>query len=319
VGGWIPAGHSTAPSAATEPDAAPDTIDAERPPVVTVSVERDQIPAGTAVDHRAWFRVALGRPVVARDVCEVQPDPVAARAGDRHRRLRIDLGTVDPERGGGVAQCVHSPAQASGQYLLELGKRPNRGLLDPGDRTRRGRAKADRHRHGLCVVEQQRRKLATGAEAIATGNARSRLDGVAERAQLFHVATDRPGSDLEAFGELLAGPFTANLQQRKQGEQAGGRLDHEDLEDYTNCGQELTATQCNGGLSRTEYDRNCREPSRMSTTTLISTCLEPAGGRSSSSTCRSVSQRSPPVAATSRARSRPRRAPGATPRAHSWR
>ena len=71
----------------------------------------------------------------------------------------------------------------------------------------------DGHGDRLGVVEQQRRQLAAGAQPVAAGDAGRGLDRIAERAQLVDVAADRAGADLEAVGELLAGPFPAHLEQ----------------------------------------------------------------------------------------------------------
>ena len=48
-------------------------------------------------------------------------------------------------------------AEAGRQDLLQLGQRPQRRLLDAGHGPVGGGAQADRHGHGLVVVEQQRR------------------------------------------------------------------------------------------------------------------------------------------------------------------
>ena len=118
-------------------------------------------------------------------------------------------------------------AQAVGQDLLELGQRPHRRLLDPGDLPGGGRAQADGDRDRLLVVEQQRRQLGAGAQAVAAGDPRRRLDRVAERAQLVDVATDRARANLEPLSELGAGPLAPHLQQREQRQQACRGLDHE--------------------------------------------------------------------------------------------
>ena len=80
------------------------------------------------------------------------------------------------------------------------------------DAGRRG-AQPDGHGHRLGVVEQQRRQLAAGAQPVAAGHAGRGLDRIAERAQLVDVAADRARADLEPVGQLLAGPFAANLEQ----------------------------------------------------------------------------------------------------------
>jgi hypothetical protein len=107
-----------------------------------------------------------------------------------------------------------------GQDLLELDQGAHGGLLDAGDRGARGGAQADRDRHSLVVVEQQGRHRGPGVQAVAAGRARERVDGVAEVAQALDVATNGPARDLQAAGELLAGPVAARLEQREQLEQS---------------------------------------------------------------------------------------------------
>ena len=52
-------------------------------------------------------------------------------------------------------------------------------------------------------------------------------DRIAEAAQPVDVAADRPRPDLEAVGEVGAGPLATALQQRQEVEQAGRRLEHD--------------------------------------------------------------------------------------------
>src|SRR5205807_9583580 len=106
------------------------------------------------------------------------------------------------------------------QYLLELGQRANRRLLDARDRAGRGRAQTDGDGHRLGVIQQQRRELSSGAESISAGDAGRGLDRVAERAQLVDVTANRPRADLEPVGELLPGPLAPDLEQRQEGEEA---------------------------------------------------------------------------------------------------
>jgi hypothetical protein len=53
------------------------------------------------------------------------------------------------------------------QHLFELGQRAHRGLLDSGDGATGGGAEPDRH--GLLVVQEQRRKNSPGAQSVAAG------------------------------------------------------------------------------------------------------------------------------------------------------
>ena len=125
-------------------------------------------------------------------------------------------GPSTPNVGRRVAERADPAAKPAGQDLLELGQRADRRLLDPGDPAGGRGPQADGDGDGLGVVEQQRRKLAAVAEPVAAGDAGRGLDRIAERAQFVDVAADRAGADLEAVGELLAGPFPAHLEQRKQ-------------------------------------------------------------------------------------------------------
>ena len=109
------------------------------------------------------------------------------------------------------------------QDLLDLGQRAQRGLLDPGHRAARRRAQADRHRHRLVVLEQQRRQVRAGLEPVATDGAAIRVDRVAEAAQALDVLADRPGAHLEPLGELRAGPVARRLEQREQAEESRRR------------------------------------------------------------------------------------------------
>jgi len=52
------------------------------------------------------------------------------------------------------------------------------------------------------------------------------LDRVAELAQPVHIPPDGPRADLEAFGQLAAGPFAGRLEERKQPKQTGSCVTH---------------------------------------------------------------------------------------------
>jgi hypothetical protein len=109
---------------------------------------------------------------------------------------------------------------------LELQERADRGLLDTGHGAIGREAESDRHRHGLVVVEQERRQGSAGTEAIAARGAAGRGHRVAEPAQPVHVTAQRPSRDIQALGQLRAGPFAADLQQGQQMQQAGGHVEH---------------------------------------------------------------------------------------------
>ena len=63
---------------------AADAVDAERPPVVAVEVEGDEVPAVAQRDQAVRLDVAPAGAVVAGAVVEAQPVLAAAGLGERH-------------------------------------------------------------------------------------------------------------------------------------------------------------------------------------------------------------------------------------------
>jgi len=193
-----------------------DPVDPEGAPVVPVRVPGHQVPAPSVV-HQAvrLHRAPAGRPGMG-PVVESQPLVVPAGARDDGQHVRVHLRPARWHgqcRGGDSADPV---AQPRGKHSLQLGQRPHRGLLDPGDRAIRRGPQSDRDRHRLLVVEQQRRQGTPGAEAIAAGHTGARLDRIAERAQPGHVVADGPGRNVEPGGELGTGPVPPRLEQAQQ-------------------------------------------------------------------------------------------------------
>jgi hypothetical protein len=182
---------------------------------------------------------AAGRAVV-RAIAEAQALVIAAGGGDRDEGRRVDRRAGRGVRDGRRPDRAHAAPQPRRQEALELGERSDGGLLDPGDPAARRGAQPDRDRHGLLLVEQQRRERRARAEAVAAGDAARRVHGIAEPAQALHVAPDRARSDLETVGELGPGPFPARLQEGQQLQEAGGGLEHR-AQSRTDCGPELTA------------------------------------------------------------------------------
>jgi hypothetical protein len=154
-------------------------------------------------------------------VGEAQALVVAAGAGDDRERVGVGARAGEGVGHGRGAQRVDAAAQARGEDLLELGQRPDRGLLDPGHAGARRRAQADRDGDRLLLVEQQGRQRGARTEAVAAGDAARGGDRVAEAAQPVHVAADRPRPHVEALGEVGAGPFAAALQEGQELEQTG--------------------------------------------------------------------------------------------------
>ena len=114
-----------------------DAVDPEGAPVVAVGVPGDQVPAPAGDQavrlHRAagwWRRRGRGS------------RSAAARGRGRRRRGRSGRsgrrwGRRCAGRDGDRLQGVDAVAQPGRQHLLQLGQGPQRGLLDPGDRTAR--------------------------------------------------------------------------------------------------------------------------------------------------------------------------------------
>ena len=113
-----------------------------------------------------------------------------------------------------------------GKDLLELGERAHRGLLDAGHADARRRPQPDGDGHRLLLVEQQRRHLGAGAEAVAAADAGRRADRIAECPQPLDVAPNRARVDLEALGERRPAPARPCLEQRQEAQQARRGLDH---------------------------------------------------------------------------------------------
>jgi hypothetical protein len=161
-------------------------------------------------------------------VVEAQPFVVAAGGDERGEDVRIRGGTRPVRRHGDQVhlQRAHAAPQARGQDVLELRQRPQRRLLHPGDAAAHGRPQADRHGHGLLVVQQQRRDVGARAQAVAADRAPRRLHRIAEAAQPLDVVADRAPAHAEPLGELGTGPVARGLQEREQPQEACRRLQH---------------------------------------------------------------------------------------------
>jgi hypothetical protein len=173
--------------------------------------------------------VGLDEPRLAA-VVEAQPLDVADRGGDRRQLGRVDLGVGGVGAGvlGGAVddrgERLDRGPQPGRQHLLELRQRAGARLGDSGDSG--GGAQADRDGHGLLVVEEQRRQLAAGAEPVPARRPQRGVDGVVECAQAFDVVSHGAGRDAQPCGELGSAPVGPRLQEREQGEQPGGCLEH---------------------------------------------------------------------------------------------
>jgi len=98
-------------------------------------------------------------------------------------------------------------------------------LLDAGDGAAGGGPQAEGDGDGLVVVEQQRRELRPGAEAVAARAGRG-VHGVTEVAQLLDVAAHGPRVHLEPPGQGRTGPLARRLQETEEAQQAGGGFEH---------------------------------------------------------------------------------------------
>jgi hypothetical protein len=159
--------------------------------------------------------VRLDRPpglaAVVALVVEPQALVVAAHGRECGEHLGVDAGLVPGDLDGCLVQRGDPVPQPRREDLLELGERPDRRLLDPGDGVRGPQPHRDGD--GFLVVEQERRHGGTGAEAVATRDTRCGVHGVAQVAEPFDVVADGPGGDAELLGQRRPRPVTAGLQQ----------------------------------------------------------------------------------------------------------
>ena len=155
----------------------PHPVDAEGAPVVPVHVPRDEVPAAPAVDQSVRLHRSPRRQPRRRVVVEAQLLMVPAGGDDRSEHVRIHLALVRRQGQRVGPQGVDAVPQARGEHLLQLRQRPDRGLLDAGDRAARGGPQADRDGHGLLVVEEQGRHRPLGAEPVAAGHPRRASTG----------------------------------------------------------------------------------------------------------------------------------------------
>ena len=90
--------------------------------------------------------------------------------------------------------------KAPGHDLPHRAQGSPRGVSDAGAG---GGRQLERHRQGdgLFVVEQHRRKVGAGVEAVAAVRAHRGANRVSELPQAVHVATDRAFADAQSFGQ----------------------------------------------------------------------------------------------------------------------
>ncbi len=175
-----------------------DPVQAEGSPVVAVGVPGQQIPAVRGVDQPVRLDVA-GGDAAAAFVAQPQLPLVPAGGRDRGQQFGVHgagRGSGERERGGMEGgDLVPEPGR---QHRLELGQRPERGLLQPGHAAGRRGMQADRHRHRLLIVQQQRRQgSAAGAEPVTARRARYRVHRIPQVAQPVDVTPHGPQPDAE--------------------------------------------------------------------------------------------------------------------------
>ena len=129
---------------------------------------------------------------------------VAAHARKIGQDLRVDRrpGSSMADVHGDRLERAHATAEPGREHLLELRERPQGGLLDTGHRTAGGRPQADRDRHRLLVVEQQRRQARPRLEPVSAHGSPRGMHRVTQRPQPIDVVADRPLAHLETVGQL---------------------------------------------------------------------------------------------------------------------
>jgi hypothetical protein len=103
---------------------------------------------------------------------------------------------------------ARTPSQPRRQHLLQFRQRTQRRLFHAIEGPTGRGAQAQRDRHGLLVIEQQRGQRGTSAQPVPADRPTRRVHRVAEVAQPLHVVADRTRTDLKPFRQLGARPVT---------------------------------------------------------------------------------------------------------------
>jgi hypothetical protein len=121
----------------------------------------------TGVHEAVWLGPPPRAFAVRLGVAEAHHPPVGDGRGKAREDLRIHGGARTGQRRHGLPEHAELRPQPAGQHLFNLGERPDRGLGDPGHRTRGHGAEAQGDGDGFVIVEEQRRQLGYGPKLIA--------------------------------------------------------------------------------------------------------------------------------------------------------
>ena len=115
----------------------------------------------------------------------------------------------------------NAASQARRKDLLDFGESAHGGLLDSFDASGGGAAQAERDCDSLIIVEEQRRHGLARTQLVPALDAGSGVDRVAEGTKFIDIAAEGPGGDVEAAGEIAAGPVAAALEKREELQEPG--------------------------------------------------------------------------------------------------
>ena len=186
-----PPGKLARRAAHTGETGALESVEAERAPVVAPDVPRDEVPPPSG-GHEL---VRLDQParVVAVASAVVEPHLLAVATREREHRERVGVDRRDPPSdhcNDATLVCTASTRRRnrSGSTCSSFASARSAVSSMPSIDALAGRAQPDRDRDGFVVVEQERRHVRAGREAVATAAAGRGVDGVAERAEAVDVA-----------------------------------------------------------------------------------------------------------------------------------
>ena len=126
------------------------------------------------------------------------------------------------------SSAPRAPAGAAGRAapVPASPARAQRGVLHPVDRRARRGAQADGNGDGFVVVEQERREVGAGGEAVPAGRTGGGVDRVAEVPEAVDVTPQRAGADPQALGQLTTGPELVGLEERQELQRPAGGIGH---------------------------------------------------------------------------------------------